>query len=227
MFEKEHLDNILKFFSTYPGYSEVERFRKLRHSVGKVKNIFYGDSITAGWPVHEFFPNHSVLNRGIGGDSVYGLRSRLEDDVFAYSPKRVFMLIGINGIQEPEERITAHILALAGMMRERGIQVGLSSILPLRAQDNRNERFQFQDKIVRINDVLKEAAAADKEFLFLDYHSAVRDESGQLAAECAQEDGLHITFEAYCRMAEVVRPHLITQGTGDRPTFHKQKRNST
>jgi lysophospholipase L1-like esterase len=209
MFEQEHIDNIRKFFSTYPRYAEIEKFRTLRQSVGKVKNIFYGDSITAGWPVHEFFPNHSVLNRGIGGDSVYGLYDRLEEDVFPYAPKAVFMLIGINGIQEPEERIIAHIMALADLLRQQGIKVGLSSILPLRAQKVVCDRFQFQDKIVRINDVLKKAAARDKEFFFLDYHAALRDESGQLAAECAQEDGLHITFEAFCRMAEVVRPHLI------------------
>ncbi len=209
MFEQEHTDAILKFFSTYPRYAEVKQFRTLRPSVGTVKNIFYGDSITACWPLHEFFPNHSVLNRGIGGDSVYGLRYRLEDDVFAYSPKRVFMMIGINGIQEPEDRIIAHIRALAGMIRERGITLGLCSILPLRATPNGDSRIQFQDKIVRINSILKETAAGDKGLLFLDYHTALRDASGQLAAECALEDGLHITFEAYCRMAEVVRPHLI------------------
>jgi lysophospholipase L1-like esterase len=208
MFEKEHLDNIQKFFSTYPGYAQIERFRTLRSSVGTVKNIFYGDSVTAGWPLHEFFPNHSILNRGIGGDSVYGLYSRLEDDVFAYSPKRVFMLVGINGINEPEDRITAHILALAQMMRDRNIQVGLSTILPLRATENHDERVRYQDKIVKINGMLKHAAGADPKLLFLDYHAALRDPTGQLAAECAQEDGLHITFEAYRRMAQVVRPHL-------------------
>jgi lysophospholipase L1-like esterase len=209
MFEKEHIDSIVKFYATYPRYAEIERFRTLRPSVGMVKNIFYGDSLTAGWPVQEFFPGHSLLNRGIGGDSVYGLWHRLEDDVFAYAPKAVFMLIGINGIGEPEDRITAHILALAGRMREREIKVGLSSILPLRAVDNRCDRFQYQDKIVRINGALKAAADGGGQFVFLDYHAAVRDPTGQLAAECAQEDGLHITFEAYRRMARVVRPHLV------------------
>lgn len=209
MFEKEHTESILKFYATYPRYAEVEQFRRLRSSVGSVRNVFYGDSITAAWPVQEFFPNHSILNRGIGGDSVYGLRYRMEDDVFAYSPQRVFMLIGINGIQETEERIISHIQALAGMMRERGIEMGLSSILPLRAMPNGDGRVQYLEKIVRINEVLRETAAGDEGLFFLDYHAAVRDGSGQLAAEFSQPDGLHITFEAYCRMAEVVRPHLV------------------
>lgn len=209
MFEQEYTDGILKFYATYPRYAEIERFRTLRTSVKTVKNIFYGDSITAAWPLHEFFPNHSLLNRGIGGDNIYGLRHRLADDVLAYSPARVFMLIGINGIDEPEARIVAHILAVANLLREKDITVGLSSILPLRAPDSWN-RFQYQDKIIRINDALREAAARTKGCLFLDYHVAVRDASGQLAAECAEKDGTHVTFEAYCRMAEVARPHLVT-----------------
>lgn len=209
MFEQKHTDGILKFYATYPRYAEIERFRKLRTSVKTVKNIFYGDSITAGWPLHEFFPNHSLLNRGIGGDNIYGLRHRLTDDVLAYSPARVFMLIGINGIDEPEARIVAHILAVANLLREQDIAVALSSILPLRSPDAWN-RFQYQDKIVRINAALREAAARTDGYIFLDYHDAVRDESGQLAAECAEQDGTHVTFEAYCRMAEVVRPHLVT-----------------
>ncbi len=207
MFEREHIEGILRFYASYPRYAEIERYRTLRPAVGSVRNLFYGDSITAGWPLHEFFPNHSLLNRGIGGDNVYGLRHRLADDVLPYRPARVFMLVGINGIHEPEDRIVAHILALVRLLREERIEVGLSSILPLRAPDRWN-RFQHQEKIVRVNDALRAAAAATDGCLFLDYHAAVRDESGQLAAVCANEDGTHVTFEAYCRMAEVVRPHL-------------------
>lgn len=209
MFEQEHIDAITQFYSTYPRYAEIERFRTLRKSVNTVKNIFYGDSITSGWPLHEFFPNHSLLNRGIGGDNVYGLRHRLAEDVFPYRPARVFMLVGINGIQEPEERIVAHILAVADLLRQHGAEVGLSSILPLRAPDN-GGRFQYQDKIIRVNTALSEAAARTPGLFFLDYHAVVRDETGQLAAACAAPDGTHVTFEAYCRMAEVVRPHLAT-----------------
>jgi lysophospholipase L1-like esterase len=153
MFEQGHTDAIVKFYSTYPRYAEIERFRTLRSSVKTVINLFYGDSITAAWPLHEFFPNPSILNRGIGGDNVYGLRLRLADDVLPYEPTRVFMLIGINGIQEPEERIVAHILALADLLRRQEIEVGLSSILTLRAPDNWN-RFQYQDRIVRVNAAL-------------------------------------------------------------------------
>jgi lysophospholipase L1-like esterase len=207
MFEQEHIDRIRTFYATYPRYADIVAYRDLRSSVGQVDNLFYGDSITSAWPLHEFFPNHSVLNRGIGGDSVYGLYDRMADDVFPYQPKRVFMLIGINGIQEPAERIVAHIQSLAERLVASGTTVALSSILPLREPDNW-DRFQYQDKIVEINGALATYAAAQGH-PFLDYHAAVRDETGQLAAEHARPDGTHVTFAAYRRMADVVRPHLL------------------
>lgn len=61
---------------------------------------------------------------------------------------------------------------------------------------------------MRVNTALRDAAAKTDGCFFLDYHAAVRDESGQLAVECAAADGTHVTFEACCRMAEVVRPYL-------------------
>ena len=207
MFEQENIDAIRNFYRTYPRYAEIEQYRRLRGTFGPVKNLFYGDSLTQVWPVHEFFPNHPTLNRGIGGDSVYGLYHRMGDDVFPYSPTRVFLLIGINGIQEPAERILAHIKALADMMREKDIDVCLSSICPLREPDG-YDRIQYQGKIVDVNAELKAHADAEG-MIFLDYHTALKDDTGQLAAPYALDDGTHLTFDAYVAMSEVVRPHLV------------------
>lgn len=207
MFEQDKIDAIQEFHRTYPRAVEIIGYRKLRDSVGSVKNVFFGDSITACFPFQEFFPNHSILNRGIPGDNVYGLHVRLPEDVFPYSPKRVFMMIGINGIEEPTERIIAHINAVADEIRARKIDVAVATILPLRSPDNWN-RFQYQGKIVEINAALLDEAKK-KGSIFLDYHSALKDETGQLAAAYAQPDGTHLTFDAYCRMAEIVRPHLV------------------
>jgi len=207
MFEQDKISAIQDFYRTYPRAIEKAGYRKLRASVGSVKNIFYGDSITDAFPLHEFFPNHSILNRGIPGDNVYGLHLRLAEDVLAYTPRRVFMMVGINGIEEPRDTIIAHIKAVADEIAARGIDVVMSSILPLRAPDEWN-RFQYQGKIVEINAALRQEAQKQGR-IYLDYHTALKDSTGQLAAQCAQPDGTHVTFEAYGRMAEIVRPHLI------------------
>ena len=136
MFEPEKLEAIRAFYETRDRWREIKNYRTLRGEIRHIKNIFYGDSITNAWPLAEFFPGKSILNRGIGGDNIYGLYDRLNEDVLPYSPERVFMMIGINGIEEDEKRILDHIEAVAGMMKDKGISVYLSSILPLRSPDN-------------------------------------------------------------------------------------------
>ena len=207
MFDPQRIEDIRKFYSTYEPAQRAAVYRSIRASVGSVKNIFYGDSITAAWPLHEFFPNASILNRGIGGDNSHGLYDRMSEDVLPYSPKRVFLTIGINEIWDDEALIQDHIKALATILAKAGISVVLGSILPLRHPDNWN-RFQFQDKIVRINAGIRAWAEANTAG-FLDYHGAVKDTTGQLAAECAQPDGTHVTFEAYRRMSALAAPYLV------------------
>ena len=189
LFTKESCDAIQTFYDSYePCHALLHDYRRLKERVGHV-------------------PNASLLNRGIGGDNTSGLYLRMEEDVFPYTPKRVFMLIGINGINAPNERLLAQISTLATMMKERDIDVFLSSVLPLRGPD-KWDRFQYQGKIVELNGMLRQWADGNG-CGFMDYHSALKDETGQLAAEYAKPDGTHVTFAAYEVMAEIVKPYLI------------------
>lgn len=200
LFTAEDKKGIFSFLDTWPRYLEVVNYRKIAPQ--HVRTVFFGDSITSGFPLTEFFPNASLLNRGIGGDNVNGLYFRLEDDVFPYHPEQVVMMIGINGIRMDFELIIRKITAVASLMKERGIKVWLCSITPLRYPDQW-DRFRYQDKIVKLNGRLREIA--EKDFSgFIDYHSALKDEKGELSADYAKEDGTHITFAGYQMMARVL-----------------------
>ena len=119
LFDPESLRAIQEFYDTRERWQEILAYRKLADRIGHVRNLFYGDSITEAWPLHEHFPNHSLLNRGIGGDNVCGLYLRLAEDVFAYTPEKVFILIGINGIELPKQLILDRTRAVAELIRER------------------------------------------------------------------------------------------------------------
>lgn len=201
LFCKETLKNTLEFYETRDEWRNILNYRKLTQQIKPVENIFFGDSITFAWPIGEFFPGLSFLNRGIPGDNVTGLNYRLADDVLAYSPKQVFIMIGINGIGDDKELIIARVRAVAQKIADSGSKVWLSSILPLRHPDSW-DRFQYQDKIVEIN---QELSAWPN---FLDYHSQLKDQTGQLAAEYAKPDGTHLTFAAYQVMARIIAPAL-------------------
>ncbi len=205
IFSQEIINTTVKFYKTRERWLQILEFRKIRDQVTGINNLFFGDSIIEVWPLHEFFPGHCILNRGIGGDNVDGLYYRLQDDVLDYAPKQVFISIGINRIEDPDSAVK--ILELARIIQEHGIKVVLCSILPLRYPDQW-DRFKFQDKIVNDNLKLKQWAKTNSAD-FIDYHTAMKDDSGQLAAKYAREDGTHLTFAGYCRMSRELSPFLI------------------
>lgn len=206
LFPDEEIQAITNFYKTYEPNIRLFENYKIPVTV-EIKNLFYGDSITAGWSLQDFFPNHSILNRGIPGDSPTGLHLRLKEDVLAHSPKRCFLLAGINGIGREEQRILDQLFHVANEITESGTEVVLCSILPLRRGDQW-DRFQYMDKIVRINDALQNYAEAHGQ-LFIDYYTHLLDSNGELAAEYARPDGTHITTAGYMQMSRVVESFLL------------------
>lgn len=206
LFPQNLVEAVTGFYASYEPAQLAMRYRALAGKVGHVRNLFYGDSITAGWPLKEFFPDRSILNRGIGGDNAVGLHVRLTEDVFPYTPERVFMMVGINGIGWPEDLTVARITRVAEEIQSAGSRVWLGSICPLRAPDQW-DRCQYQERIVRINGRLQ-AWAGEHGAGFLDYHAILRGADGQLAENYARPDGTHLLFAAYMRMSELVEPYL-------------------
>ena len=60
--------------------------------------VFLGDSLTDGCDLSLYYPEYSTFNRGIGGDTSYGLLSRLKVSAYDAKPKVIVLLIGGNDI---------------------------------------------------------------------------------------------------------------------------------
>ncbi len=54
----------------------------------------FRDMLLASFPER----NIEIINKGIGGDTIFGLRQRWEDDVIRYKPDWLSILIGINDV---------------------------------------------------------------------------------------------------------------------------------
>lgn len=195
---------ILDWYKTYEPVAEKLLFRQLPPK--KVKTVFYGDSITNGFQIQEFFPGASFVNRGIPGDNLAGLYFRLDEDLFPFEPEQVVLMAGINGIQEDNDRMMAKYETIGDAIAARGIKVYFCSILPLRHGDTW-DRFQYQGKIMQLNARIKELAER-KYAGYIDYHTAMLDNAGELAEAYARPDGTHITFAGYCIMAEILKNNV-------------------
>jgi len=88
-------------FKTYPHWtSKVTQFEVLNKFLPKGKIVFLGDSITEYFSVQEFFSNVKIYNRGISSDTTEGVIIRLDSTVLNLEPSKVFVMIGINDMQD-------------------------------------------------------------------------------------------------------------------------------
>lgn len=104
-----------------------------------VKVIFFGDSITqAGVKpggyislLQQSDKNHEFIGAGIGGNKVYDLYLRMEEDVLAKKPDVVVMYVGVNDVWHKQthqtgtdpDKFIAFYTAMIKKMQSAGIKV--------------------------------------------------------------------------------------------------------
>lgn len=83
-----------KQFSDYY-IDRVTTFSNLEDTEGEI--IFLGDSLIDICEWNELFNNNLIKNRGISGDTTYGVLNRLEQ-ITEIKPSKIFIMLGINDI---------------------------------------------------------------------------------------------------------------------------------
>lgn len=170
---------------------------------------FMGDSITEGWHfegAQGYFPGKPYINRGISGQTTPQMLVRFRQDVIALKPRVVVILAGINDIAgntgpETLEQIEDNLASMADLAAANHIRVVLCSVMPA---------FDFPwmpgmapaGKVVALNKWIK-AYAARMGHVYVDYHSAMKDERDGLPAALSK-DGVHPLPAGYAIMAPLV-----------------------
>ena len=176
---------------------------------GESRVVFMGDSITEGWhftgPLGSF-PGKPYINRGISGQTAPQMLVRFRQDVIALKPKAVVILAGTNDIAgntgpETLEQIEDNLASMADLATANHIRVVLCSILP--AVDYRwRPGVTPAPKILAINAWMK-AYAAEKGYVYVDFHTAMKDERDGLPAALSR-DGVHPLPAGYAVMTPLV-----------------------
>ena len=175
--------------------------------------VFMGDSITDAWPQPRFgdyfTKNPSYVGRGIGGQTTPQMLIRFRPDVIALRPKVVVILAGTNDIAGntglmSNEEIQNNLMSMAEIAKANNVKVVFSSILPIsnyHVAPNGIPQTQARpmERIRVLNDWMKKYAAAQGHF-YLDYFSAMLDQSGLLRTELSGDD-LHPNAQGYAIMA--------------------------
>lgn len=162
-------------------------------AAGEDRVVFMGDSITQGWKLAESFPGKPYVNRGISGQTSPQMLVRFRQDVIDLKPKAVIILAGTNDIAGNTGPMTlveteGDLASMAELAAANGIRVVLCSVLP--AFDySWAPGLEPAPKIAELNAWLSNYAA-QKGFVYVDYHAAMKDERGGLPPALSK-DGVH------------------------------------
>ena len=166
----------------------------------EVDVAFLGDSLTDWYDLESYYPEYTVVNRGIAGDTTFGLEDRLKVSAYDVKPKVVVLLIGINNIDTMFNNYESILKGLKENLSETKIVV--VSITPtskwLRFRNNR---------IIKSNDKIK--ALADKyNYTYVDLYSVLKDSNKNKLNDEYTEDGLHFNSKGYEVITATMMPIL-------------------
>jgi lysophospholipase L1-like esterase len=192
-------------------------------AAGEDRVVFMGDSITQGWKIEGadgYFPGKPYINRGISGQTTPQMLVRFRQDVIELKPKVVVILAGINDIAgntgpETVEQIEDNLASMAELAAAHGIRVVMCSVMPALDFPWRPGQTPAP-KILELDTWMKSYAQA-KGFVYVDYYSAMKDESGGMPATLSK-DGVHPTAAGYAVMAPLVEAGIeraMKAGTGE------------
>ncbi len=168
--------------------------------------VFMGDSITDNWgsKYGKFFPGEPYINRGISGQTTPQMLIRFWPDVVALGPKVVVILAGTNDIAgntgpTTMEAIEDNLMAMTELARANGIRVVLATLLPVSDAIQPQTTRRPPEKIVELNQWIKDYAT-ENGIVLLDYYSALIDDQKMFRKELTF-DGLHPNDAGYAVMA--------------------------
>ncbi|MGB4180850.1 MAG: GDSL-type esterase/lipase family protein [Bacilli bacterium] len=176
--------------------------------------VFFGDSLTEFYYVHEFFHDKHVYNRGIASDTTSGVLNRLRSNVISLAPRKVFLQIGTNDFHKRRavEYIFSKIKRIIEVLKEHlpETKIYLISLYPV------NPKIKVFGKIVtyprknknidRVN-LLLEKYAEESNITYIDINSKLKNDKGLLKPEYTL-DGLHLTHDGYQLVTDILKIYI-------------------
>lgn len=190
------------------------------------RTAILGDSVSQGWNVfdtsdmkeHAFVcayknigPSQVVNNQMANpGESSGRGEEAIFDTIINSKPKRLYILLGTNALVRNDDAAEQSYLAYYGQMLDKfrealGSEVAIyvQSVTPVRP--GVKQPGLFRERIYRVNNALAKMAV-EKGCYFINLHEVLADENGDLRADLAAADGVHLDASAY----PLIRDYLTT-----------------
>jgi lysophospholipase L1-like esterase len=197
------------FFTKQADYRDLKiaQFLIENETLPKGGVVFLGDSITDLYPLETGFPERTLINRGIGGDTTSGILERLDDTVIILEPTHLILLIGVNDLSlgRSVEAIAEDYETILDRLRSAfpDLILYVISVYPVNGLTYAPLEL-IADKIPQLN-LLIAAMAPAYDATYIDLYPFLLDETtDRLKAEYA-DDGLHPNAEGYAVITAFLR----------------------
>ena len=172
--------------------------------------VMLGNSLTHGCEWHELFGMPNVLNRGINGDIVQGIRERIQPIVKGH-PKKIFLLTGVNDVSHhlTADSIVTALGSLISYIREQTpeTQLYVESLLPINNSFKRYKNIFGKEQVIRDINAKLEGVVKSKGATWINVYPAFCDEESNLRSDLTN-DGLHLLGPGYMIWRDLLLPYV-------------------
>ena len=198
---REQYNEFLKLYHQH--YNDrLALFEEENKTLSDVDVVFLGDSLTEGYDLKTYYPEYIIVNRGIGGDTTFGLEKRLQVSAYDINPKMVMMLIGANNFDTMMENYENIVISLKDNLPSSDIT--LLSLTSMTKDWGRNNQ-KAQNNNIKIKEY-----ANKYNLRYLDLYNPLLDEAtNELRLEYTT-DGGHFTPQGYEVITSVIKPVITS-----------------
>lgn len=190
------------------------------------RTAILGDSVSQGWNAyntsdmkeHAFVCAYKnigpsqVVNNEVAdpGENSGRAPEAIFDTIINSNPKRLYILLGTNALVRNDDAAEQSYLAYYSQMLDKfrealgsEVDIYVQSVTPVRP--GVKQPGLYRERIQRVNSELAKMAV-EKGCYFINLHEVLADENGDLRADLAAQDGVHLNASAY----PLVRDYLTT-----------------
>jgi lysophospholipase L1-like esterase len=187
---------------------EIETFKKwdAKNSFPENAILFVGSSSIRKWKTHKGFPEFPVINRGFGGAHISDVLYFYNDVIKKYKSPIIVFYAGDNDIAADKtiEQVKNDYIKLVDKIKADNPEVKLIYI-PIKPSIS---RWQYWDKMNRVNMQIKKYNENDKNLYYIDLAAPLLDKSGNPKKDVFISDGLHLNKKGYALWEKLLLPML-------------------
>ncbi len=172
--------------------------------------LFVGSSSFTKWKdVQNYFPGHTIINRGFGGSILLDVIRYEKDIIFSYQPKQIVIYCGENDVASSDtitpEMVAGRVKQLITDIRAAFPKVNIAFISLKPAPS----RWRMKDRMMASNVLIKKYLKKKKHTAFINVWDAMLDAEGQPKADIFIEDKLHMNAKGYAIWQKIMEPYLL------------------